>query len=666
MKKAIAMMMIAGAAAALAACGVQEPAAGDGFKYTVDAFADLKVMRYKIPGWEELTLRQKEYAYHLAEAAKFGRDILWDQNCKDNLRVRHAVEAILEDYSGDRESAEFKDFTVYAKRLFFSNGIHHHYAEDKFFPACSRDYFASLLVAVGVPDEGLLDVIYDPDIYPQRRSTDTSGDIVKLSAVNFYEGVTREEVERYYAGIVDPDDPEPVSYGLNTKVVKGEDGVIRELPWKIGGLYSPAIEKICEELDKARAVAENDIQARAIGILMDYYRTGDLRKWDEFNIEWVKDTLGTVDFINGFIEDYNDPLGRKASWEGYVNIKDAAASRRTAILSANAQWFEDNAPIDPRFRKPVVKGISAKVINAVCLAGDSYPSTPIGINLPNADWIRKEHGSKSVTISNITHTYDLSAQESPNSTLAEFAWSKEEIALAKQWGGIADEIHTDLHECLGHASGQLLPGVSTTAMGEYSSALEEARADLFGLYYAADPKLVELGIMPDPEAYKAEYANYIRNGMMVQFTRVAPGRPNTEAHMQNRKLIAEWCYEKGAARKVIEKKVRGGKTYFVVNDFQALRGLFAELLAEIQRIKSEGDYQAGKNLIETYAVHIDPDLHREVLARYEALHLKPYGGFINPDIIPVVENGEIVDYKVVYTDDYLGQMLHYGKQYGTL
>ena len=666
MKKAIAMMMIAGAAAALAACGVQEPAAGDGFKYTVDAFADLKVMRYKIPGWEELTLRQKEYAYHLAEAAKFGRDILWDQNCKDNLRVRHAVEAILEDYSGDRESAEFKDFTIYAKRLFFSNGIHHHYAEDKFFPACSRDYFASLLVAVGVPDEGLLDVIYDPDIYPQRRSTDTSGDIVKLSAVNFYEGVTREEVERYYAGIVDPDDPEPVSYGLNTKVVKGEDGVIRELPWKIGGLYSPAIEKICEELDKARAVAENDIQARAIGILMDYYRTGDLRKWDEFNIEWVKDTLGTVDFINGFIEDYNDPLGRKASWEGYVNIKDAAASRRTAILSANAQWFEDNAPIDPRFRKPVVKGISAKVINAVCLAGDSYPSTPIGINLPNADWIRKEHGSKSVTISNITHTYDLSAQESPNSTLAEFAWSKEEIALAKQWGGIADEIHTDLHECLGHASGQLLPGVSTTAMGEYSSALEEARADLFGLYYAADPKLVELGIMPDPEAYKAEYDNYIRNGLMVQFTRRAPGRPNTEAHMQNRKLIAEWCYEKGAAAKVIEKKVKGGKTYFVVNDFQALRGLFAELLAEIQRIKSEGDYEAGRNLIETYAVHIDPDLHREVLERYEALHLKPYGGFINPDIIPVVENGETVDYKVVYPDDFLGQMLHYGKQYGTL
>ena len=660
------MMMIAGAAAALAACGVQEPAAGDGFKYTVDAFADLKVMRYKIPGWEELTLRQKEYAYHLAEAAKFGRDILWDQNCKDNLRVRHAVEAILEDYSGDRESAEFKDFTVYAKRLFFSNGIHHHYAEDKFFPACSRDYFASLLVAVGVPDEGLLDVIYDPDIYPQRRSTDTSGDIVKLSAVNFYEGVTREEVERYYAGIVDPDDPEPVSYGLNTKVVKGEDGVIRELPWKIGGLYSPAIEKICEELDKARAVAENDIQARAIGILMDYYRTGDLRKWDEFNIEWVKDTLGTVDFINGFIEDYNDPLGRKASWEGYVNIKDAAASRRTAILSANAQWFEDNAPIDPRFRKPVVKGISAKVINAVCLAGDSYPSTPIGINLPNADWIRKDHGSKSVTIANITHTYDYSAQEFPKSVLSEFAWDEAEVARSKQWGTVADEIHTDLHECLGHGSGQLLPGVSTTAMGEYASALEEARADLFGLYYTADPKMVELGIMPDPEAYKAEYDSYIRNGLMVQFNRVELGRPNTEAHMQNRKLVAEWCFEKGAADNVIEKKVRDGKTYFVVNDYGKLRALFAELLAEIQRIKSEGDYAAGKALIETYAVHIDPVLHKEVKERYDALGLKPYGGFINPEIRPMEKDGKVVDYEIVYSDDYLGQMLEYGRKYGTL
>ncbi len=652
--------------AALSACGTQKENADD-FKYTIDSFADIKVMRYKIPGWENLSLKQKEYAYHLAEAAKYGRDILWDQNCKDNLRVRHAVEAILENYDGDRECPDFQKFTVYAKRLFFSNGIHHHYAEDKFFPECEKAYFASLMSAVGIEDGELLEVIYDPAIYPQRRSTESSGDLVKLSAVNFYEGVTRDEVEKYYASIVDPKDPEPISYGLNTKVVKGADGKVRELPWKIGGIYSPAIEKICEELLKAREVAENDIQKRALGLLVDYYTSGDLRLWDAFNIEWVKDTLGTVDFINGFIEDYNDPLGRKASWEGYVNIKDAEASRRTEILSANAQWFEDHSPVDPRFRKEKVKGVSAKVINAVCLAGDSYPSTPIGINLPNADWIRKEHGSKSVTIANITHTYDYSAKESPKSNLTEFAYSKEEIERAKKYGTVADEIHTDLHECLGHGSGQLLPGVSTTAMGEYASALEEARADLFGLYYTADPKMVELGIMPDAEAYKAEYDSYIRNGLMVQFTRVELGRPNTEAHMQNRKLIAEWCFEKGAEDKVISRKKRDGKTYFVINDYVKLRALFAELLAEIQRIKSEGDYEAGKNLIETYAVNIDPELHKEVKARYEALNLKPYGGFINPDIQPVMsEDGQVSDYVPVYTDDYLGQMMLYGKKYGTL
>ena len=656
-------MMLSSAAAMLAACAPKE---GD-FKYTIDSFADLKVMRYRIPGWEDLTLQQKEYAYHLAEAAKYGRDILWDQNCKDNLRVRHALEAILECDAVDTKAPGYEDFLVYAKRVFFSNGIHHHYAEDKIFPACPREYFASLMELAGVKDDDLLEIIYNPAIYPQRRSTETSGDIVKLSAVNFYEGVTRDEVEKYYAGIVDPSDPEPVSWGLNTKVVKDADGVIREYPWKVGGIYSPAIEKICVELEKAGEVAENDIQKRALALLVEYYRTGDLKKWDEFNIEWVKDTLGTVDFINGFIEDYNDPLGRKASWEVYVNIKDAEASKRSDILSANAQWFEDNSPVDPRFKKATVKGISAKVINAVCLAGDSYPSTPIGINLPNADWIRKEHGSKSVTIANITHTYNYAADELPTSTLAEFAYSKKEIELAKKWGGVADEIHTDLHECLGHGSGQLLPGVSTTAMGEYASALEEARADLFGLYYTADPKMVELGIMPDPEAYKAEYANYIRNGLMVQFTRVELGRPNTEAHMQNRKLIAEWCYEKGAADNVIEKKVRDGKTYFVVNDYVKLRELFAQLLAEIQRIKSEGDYEAGKALIETYAVNIDPELHKEVLERYKALNLKPYGGFVNPEIQPVLDkDGKVTDYVPVYTDDYLGQMLQYGKKYSTL
>ena len=664
MKRFCKMMMLLGTTALIGACS--EKKGEEPFRYTVDTFADLKVMRYQVPGWDSLSLRQKEYAYHLAEAAKFGRDILWDQNCKDNLRIRHAVENILENYQGDRECADFQDFTVYAKRLFFSNGIHHHYAEDKFFPACGQTYFAKLLKAVGIEDEDLLDVIYNPERYPQRRSTETAGDIVAQSAVNFYDGVTREEVEKYYAGIMDPKDPCPISYGLNTKVVKGEDGVVRELPWKVGGIYSPAIEKICDELVKARAVAENDIQARALDLLVEYYRTGDLRKWDEFNIEWVKDTIGTVDFINGFVEDYNDPLGRKGAWEGYVNIKDFEASKRTETLSANAQWFEDHSPVDPRFKKATVKGVSAKVINAVCLAGDSYPSTPIGINLPNADWIRKDHGSKSVTIANITHTYDFSAQEFPKSVLSEFAWDEAEIARSKQWGTVADEIHTDLHECLGHGSGQLLPGVSTTAMGEYASALEEARADLFGLYYTADPKMVELGIMPDPEAYKAEYDSYIRNGLMVQFNRVELGRPNTEAHMQNRKLVAEWCYEKGAADNVIEKKVRDGKTYFVVNDYGKLRALFAELLAEIQRIKSEGDYAAGKALIETYAVHIDPALHKEVKERYDALGLKPYGGFINPDIRPVVRDGKVVDYEIVYTDDYLGQMLAYGHQYGTL
>ena len=661
------LFMMIGVAAAALSCGEKktgnEPEPD--FKYLIDQFADVRVMRYTIPGWEALTLRQKEYAYHLSEAAKYGRDILWDQNCKDNLAIRHLVENILVKYDGDRECEDFDLFTQYAKRLFFSNGIHHHYAEDKFFPECSREYFASLAAAVGSADERLLDVIYNPDIYPQRRSTETSGDLVALSAVNFYEGVTRSEVERYYASRMNPRDPHPISYGLNTKVVK-EKGKVTELPWKVGGIYGPALEKINEELELAKAVAENEIQQRAIGLLQEYYRTGDLKLWDEFNIEWVKDTVGTVDFINGFVEDYNDPLGRKGAWEGYVHIKDSVASARTEILSANAQWFEDNSPVDPRFRKETVKGVSAKVVNAVQLAGDSYPSTPIGINLPNADWIRKEHGSKSVTIANITHAYDFAARECPKNLLDEFAYSDEEKALYREFGTIADEIHTDLHECLGHGSGQLLPGVSTTAMGEYASALEEARADLFGLYYCADPKMVELGIIPSPEAYKAEYSSYIRNGLFVQFNRVELGRPNTEAHMQNRKLIAQWCYEKGAADNVIEKIVRDGKTYFVVNDFEKLRALFGELLGEIQRIKSEGDYEAGKNLIETYAVRIDPELHKEVLARYASLGLKPYGGFVNPDILPVVKDGEVVDYEVVYTDDYLGQMIYYGTKYATL
>ena len=659
--------MAGSAALALTSCR-QAPAGQEGFKYLIDEFADLRIIRYRIEGWEDLSLQQKEYVYHLSEAAKWGRDIYWDQNGRYNLQVRRVLENILENYDGDRECEEFKDFTVYAKRVFFSNGIHHHYAEDKFFPACSEEYFMSLMQAVGDADKcsEMMHVIYDKDFQPSRKSTDPGKDIVAASAVNFYEGVTRDEVERYYASISDPNDPHPVSYGLNTKVVKDADGNVIEIPWKSGGLYGEAIDHIIAELEKAAAVAENDLQKQYIATLVEYYRTGDLRLWDKYNIEWVQDTLGTVDFVNGFVEDYNDPLARKGAWEALVNIKDHKASERSDILSANAQWFEDNSPVDPRFKKPTVKGISAKVINAACLAGDCYPSTPIGINLPNADWIRKEHGSKSVTIANITHAYDYAAQECPKSTLTEFAWDKDEIELAKKYLTITDEIHTDLHECLGHASGQLLPGTPQNALGEYSSTLEEARADLFGLYYCADPKMVELGIMPDPEAYKAEYSNYIRNGMMVQFSRVELGRPNTEAHMQNRKLISEWCYERGLAGKVIEKKVRKGKTYFVVNDYEALRGLFGDLLAEIQRIKSEGDYEAGRALVEKYAVNIDPALHKEVLERYASLNLKPYGGFVNPDIIPVTENGKVVDYRVEYTDDYLGQMLKYGREYSAL
>ena len=670
MKGFLKMTALTALTAAAVSCGNNAGSQQDkDFKYLIDEFADLKIMRYQIPGWDDLTLQQKEYVYHLGEAAKYGRDILWDQHCKANLPIRHAIENILENYQGDRDSKDFQDFTVYAKRVFFSNGIHHHYAEDKFFPDCPKEYFASLMDAVGIDEaeaSGLLEIIYNPDIYPQRKSNSSDGDIVALSAVNFYENVTRDEVEKYYHELQDPNDPEPVSYGLNTKVVKGSDGVVREEAWKIGGIYSAALEKIVAELEKAAAVAENDLQKQYIATLVEYYRTGDLRLWDKYNIEWVQDTLGTVDFVNGFVEDYTDPLGRKGSWEGLVNIKDHEASERTEILSENAQWFEDNSPVDPRFKKETVKGITAKVINATTLSGDCYPSTPIGINLPNADWIRKEHGSKSVTIANITHAYDFAAQESPKSTLNEFAWDEAEIAAAKKYLSLTDEIHTDLHECLGHGSGQILPGVSPNALKEYSSTLEETRADLFGLYYIADPKLVELGILPDMEAYKAQYANYIRNGMMVQFSRVELGRKNTEAHMQNRKLIAEWCYEQGKADNVIEKKVRDGKTYFVVNDYEALRGLFGKLLAEIQRIKSEGDYKAGKALVETYAVNIDPALHKEVKERYDALGLKPYGGFVNPEIVPVTKGGKVVDYRVEYPDDYLGQMLEYGRKYATL
>ena len=657
------MITLAGFAAAMTSCG--NKAEQNDFRYLMDEFADLKIMRYQVPGWDALDLQQKEYVYHLAEAAKWGRDIIWMQNCKDNLEVRRLLENILENYEGDRECEDFAKFLTYAKRVFFSNGIHHHYAEDKFFPECSKEYFASLMTAVGAESDALLTVIFDPAVYPARKVMDGK-DIVAESAVNFYEGVTRAEVEALYASMVDPSDRTPVSYGLNSRVVKGADGVVREEVYKVGGLYGPALEKICEELEKAAAVAENETQKEYIADLIAYYMSGDLKLWDEYNIKWVNDTLGTVDFVNGFVEDYNDPLGRKATWEGLVNFKDAEASRRTELISENAQWFEDNSPVDQRFKKKEVKGVTAKVINVATLAGDCYPAAPIGINLPNADWIRREHGSKSVTIANLTDAYGKAAQESPKNLLSEFAWSEEEISAEKKYGSLTNDLHTDLHECLGHGSGQLLPETSPNALGEYSSALEETRADLFGLYYLADPKLVELGILPDMEAYKAQYSSYIRNGIFTQFNRIEFGKKNMEAHMQNRKLIADWCYEKGLAGNVIEKKVRDGKTYFVVNDFEALRGLFGDLLAEVQRIKSEGDYAAGKALVEKYAVDIDPALHREVLDRYASLGLKPYGGFLNPEIVPVEKGGKVVDYEIVYCDNYLDQMLQYGKKYSAL
>ena len=660
------MIVTTGLGMLLTACGSKT---GDPqFKYSIDEFADIEVLRYQVPGWDDLSLQQKEYVYHLSEAAKAGRDITWDQNFKYNLEIRHALEAILENTAISHNTPQWEDFLVYAKRVFFSNGIHHHYANDKILPACSKSYFASLMDAAGIEParaEFLLQVIYDPDLYPTLQYQGTEKDLVEASAVNFYEGVTAQEVNDFYARMENPSDPHPISYGLNSKVVK-EDGKIVEKPWKVGGIYGPALETIIGHLEAAKAVAENDVQKQYIDELIAYYRTGDLRMWDKYNITWVADTQSDIDFVNGFVEDYDDPLGRKASWEGIVNYRDREASKRTEIISGNAQWFEDHSPIDPRFRKEEVKGVSAKVINVAVIAGDNYPATAIGINLPNADWIRKEHGSKSVTIANITDAYEMASEQRPKSVLSEFAWDQAEIDLCKKYGSITDNLHTDLHECLGHGSGQLLPETPANALKEFTSTLEEARADLFALYYLADPKLVELGLLDDPDAYKAEYMSYIRNGIMTQFSRVELGKQNTEAHMQNRKLIADWCYEKGRAENVIEKKVRDGKTYFVINDFTKLRGLFGDLLAEIQRIKSEGDYEAGKALVQNYAVNIDPALHKEVLERYASLDLKPYRGFINPEIVPVVNDGKVVDYKIVYGDDFIEQQLYYGKKYRTL
>ena len=676
-------MLCIGLAGALVSCSpkqpVEEPQAQqeESFKFLVDEFADLRIMRYQVPEWDQLTLNQKAYIYYLNEAAKCGRDILADQNFKYNLTVRKTIEAVIESYQGDRECADFQNFMVYAKRVFFSNGIHHHYAEDKFFPEVTEAYFADLIrnsnaellplnegETIDAFIEFLTPVIFDRDLYKMRRSSED--DIVQNSAVNFYEGdVTAAEVTAFYDVMADPTDETPISYGLNSKLVKDENGLHEDV-YKVGGLYGEAIQAIIGWLQKANEVAENDIQRDYTNKLIAYYTTGDLNIWDEYNIAWVQDTISLIDYTNGFIEDYADPMGRKATWEAIVNFKDLEATKRSTLIGDNAQWFEDNSPVDPRFKKEECKGVSAKSIITTTLAGECFPSPPIGINLPNADWIRKDYGSKSVTITNLMEAYDKAADECPRSALAEFAYSQEEIDLCKKYGSETDVIHTNLHECLGHGSGKLLPGTQPGALKEFSSTLEEARADLFGLYYLADPKMVELGVISDLEAYKAEYAGYIRNGLMTQLARVELGKDVTESHMQNRKLIAEWCFEHGQANNVIEKKVENGKTYFVINDYEALRGLFGELLAEVQRIKSEGDYAAGKALVEQYAVKVDPVLHKEVKERYDALGLKPYGGFINPVVVPVEENGQVVDYKVEYPDDFVAEHMDLGKHYSFL
>ena len=646
------------------------------FKFLLEQFADIKIMRYQVPGFEDLSLQQKKLVYYLSEAALCGRDIIFDQNYKYNLEIRKTLEQIYLNYHGDRETDEFKNFVIYLKRVWFSNGIHHHYSTDKFKPEFTPEYFTELIMnsdGADFPlDKGetidelalkLTSILFDPDIAPKRISLDPEKDMIKASACNFYDGVTEREAEEFYHSMKNPDDPEPISYGLNSKLVKS-DGKIKEDVYKIGGLYSSALEKIVYWLEKAANVAENERQQAVINKLIEYYKTGDLRIYDEYNVLWVNDLASKVDFVNGFTEVYGDPLGMKATWESVVNFKDEEATKRTEIISANALWFESHSPVDPRFKKDEVKGVTAKVITVAQLGGDCYPSTPIGINLPNADWIRKEHGSKSVTMENITYAYDQASLG--NGFLEEFCFSDEEIELAKKYGYIAGNLHTDLHECLGHGSGQLLPETNPEALKNYSSALEEARADLFALYFMMDEKMIELNVMPNPDVAKTEYNSYIRNGLMTQLTRIEQGKNIEQAHMRNRQLISKWCYEKGKRENVIEKVTRDGKTFYRINDYGRLRGLFGELLKEVQRIKSEGDYEAGKKLVETYGVIVEPELHAEVKERFAKLNIAPYGGFINPVFKVMEHNDEITDIQLIYPDDYTKQMLYYSENYSFL
>ena len=643
------------------------------FDYNVDRFADIEVLRYKVPGFEELSLNQKKLIYFLNEAALHGRDIMFDQNGKYNLAVRQTLEAIYTNFTGDKDNAEFKAFEKYLKQVWFGNGIHHHYSTDKYVPEFSAEFFAEQVKALPAEvlsqsaDEiiaTLSPVIFDPTVTPKRVNQAQGQDLILTSAANLYEGVTQQEVEDYYNKLKDPNDPTPISYGLNTKLVK-IDGKIVELPYKIGGLYGEAIENIVFWLKKAEEVAENDAQKAHIEKLINFYETGDLKTFDEYSILWAQDTLSQVDFVNGFIESYGDPLGMKGAWESLVNFKNLDASRRTEIISENAQWFEDNSPVDSKFKKETVKGVSAKVITAAILAGDCYPSTPIGINLPNANWIRANYGSKSVTIENITDAYDEAAKG--NGFNQEFAYSEVEIESMNKYLSLTDKLHTDLHECLGHGSGKLLPSVDPDALKAYGSTIEETRADLFALYYLADEKLIEIGILDNPEAYKSEYYKYILNGYMTQLTRIEPGKDVEESHMRNRKLIAEWAYKHGKEDNVIELVKRDGKTFIKINDYTKLRNLFGQLLAEIQRIKSEGDYDAAMKLVEEYAVKVDPEIHKEVLERYASLNIAPYKGFVNPIYTVVTdENGNITDVKIDYTENYVDQMLRYSRDYSHL
>jgi dipeptidyl-peptidase-3 len=649
----------------------------DDFEYFVEQFDDIRVLRYNLPGFESLPLRQKELIYYLSQATLCGRDILWDQNFRFNMKIRKTIESIMEYYSGDRLTNEYKAFLVYSKKVLFSNGIHHHYSNDKMIPVFTKEYFARLILDIeqkNLPLESeqtgidlisiLTPVIFDKKLFGRKVEQKKGADLIIESAINLYEGVDQKEVEAFYAGKIDPGDPRPVALGLNSKVVKKNGKIVEEV-YRSGGRYGSVIDQIIKWLEKAIIVSDSDIQRKEIGLLIEFYKSGDLKIWDEFNVLWATDCETEVDYNNGFIETYSDPLGMKATWEAIVNYTDLEATKRTRIITANAQWFEDNSPVQQQYKKEKVTGVAAKVINIAMLGGDCYPASPLGINLPNSNWIRKEVGSKSVSLANIAHAYDITSLG--NGFLEEFAADQAEFERIKKYGSLADALHTDLHECVGHASGKLAEGTDVRALKNYASPLEEARADLFALYYLMDKKLLDLGLLPDEDAAKASYDTYLRNGLLTQIVRIKTGKYIEEAHMRNRAAISHWVYEQGRASNVVEIFKRGGKSYIRINNYSRLRNLFGEMLKEIQRIKSEGDYESGRRIIENWGVKIDQDLHAEVLARYEKLNLAPYTGFVNPRLIPVFDGeGEITDVKVEYETDYLGQMLYYGKEYSFL